>query len=68
MDNHRQLKILRKGGPPPCMGPRGVFCRGCPGWPAMRRAAAPGGPWQGWVIHCPCTGLTARSEPEGARP
>jgi len=64
MSKNSGLKILRKGSPPPCLGPWGVFCRGCPGWQAMRQAIAPGGPWQGSVIHCPCTGLTARGEPE----
>lgn len=60
------LETLRPGEPPPCLGPRGLLCRGCPGWRAMRRALAPGGPWQGAVIHCSATGLTVRTRLEGA--
>ena len=56
----QKLEILRKGQPPPCMRPSGQFCRGCPGWQIMARATSPGGAWEGAVIHCPCTGLTAR--------
>jgi hypothetical protein len=55
-----KLEILHKGQSPPCMRPSGQFCRGCPGWRAMALAASPGGAWEGSVIHCPCTGLTAR--------
>ncbi|MCF8031992.1 MAG: hypothetical protein K9K66_11395 [Desulfarculaceae bacterium] len=67
MENNRSLQIVQKGASPPCLGPRGVFCRGCPGWPAMRRAASPGGPWEGSLIHCPCTGLSVRSLPREKR-
>ncbi|MCB2225395.1 MAG: hypothetical protein KQH53_01865 [Desulfarculaceae bacterium] len=63
MEKNDSLQIVRKGATPPCMGPRGMFCRGCPGWLAMRRAVAPGGPWEGSLIHCTCTGLTVQSRP-----
>lgn len=59
-----QLTILRRATPPPCLG-TARLCRGCSGWAAMRKAAAPGGPWAGAVIHCPCTGLTARTADKG---
>jgi hypothetical protein len=55
-----KLEILQKGAQPPCMRPVGQFCRGCPGWRVMAQAVGPDGPWRGSVIHCPCTGLTAR--------
>lgn len=54
------LEIVRRGGTPPCLRVGGRLCRGCSGWRAMVRAVQPGGPWEGLLIHCPCTGLTAR--------
>ncbi len=59
------LSIIRQGVTPTCLKPAGIICRGCPGWRAMRAALAPGGAWQGAVIHCPVTGLTARAREEG---
>lgn len=62
------LTILRKSPPPPCMGRERVLCRGCPGWEAMRAAVSPGGPWEGEIIHCPCTGLVARGPGRAEKP
>jgi hypothetical protein len=53
------MQVLRKGSQPPCLRVGYRLCRGCSGWRAMAAAARPGGAWQGVVIHCPCTGLTA---------
>ena len=54
------LEVVRPGGRPPCLKAGGTICRGCPGWDDMRQALGPHGAWRGALIHCPCTGLTAR--------
>ena len=53
------MLVLRAGAVPPCLGTGHGLCRGCSGWRAMAEAAKPGGAWQGLLIHCPLTGLTA---------
>lgn len=59
------LKTVRGGKTPPCITKTGFICRGCSGWAAMALAAKPGGPWEGALIHCTVTGLTARSPEHG---
>ena len=67
MKNQPTLSIVKKAAAPPCLGRERLLCRGCPGWEAMRAALAPGGPWEGALIHCSCTGLVARGPRKAAK-
>lgn len=55
----RGLAKMEPGSTPPCLKVNFHFCRGCAGWEAMTKAAADG-PWRGALIHCSCSGRTAR--------
>jgi hypothetical protein len=68
MKTQPTLNVLRRGPAPPCLGKERLVCRGCPGWEAMRAAVAPGGPWEGAVIHCSCTGLVAKGPERTPQP
>lgn len=68
MKNQPVLTVLRRAAAPPCLGKDRLLCRGCPGWEAMRAAVCPGGPWEGAVIHCSCTGLVAQGPERTPKP
>lgn len=68
MKNQTTLKILRRAALPPCLGKERLLCRGCSGWESMRAAVCPGGPWEGAVIHCSCTGLVAQGPGKAPKP
>ncbi|MCB2191755.1 MAG: hypothetical protein KQI62_09330 [Deltaproteobacteria bacterium] len=60
MKKQTTLVVLHRADAPPCLGKERLLCRGCSGWEVMRAAVSPGGPWEGALIHCSCTGLVAK--------